>query len=100
MQETFGLVILEAAAAGLPLLLRDLKQYRETFTGGYEQGNDEDFTTIIKKFYHDKEYYNLWQQAAKTIAQRYDSKAGAGRLMEVYSKVTAQKSAQTTEARS
>jgi 1,2-diacylglycerol-3-alpha-glucose alpha-1,2-galactosyltransferase len=100
MQETFGLVILEAAAAGLPLLLRDLEQYRQTFTGGYEHGNDDNFTTKIKEFSTNKQYYDHWQRAAKRIAERYDSKAGAERLVEVYEKTLAQHLAQTTEARS
>jgi 1,2-diacylglycerol-3-alpha-glucose alpha-1,2-galactosyltransferase len=100
MQETFGLVILEAAAAGLPLLLRDLKQYRQTFEGGYAPGNDEVFTTEIKKFSTDKQYYEHWQRAARLIAERYDSKLGAARLMEVYEKALENRVAQTTEARS
>lgn len=99
-QETFGLVILEAAAAGLPLLLRDLEQYRETFSGGYEQGNDDNFTTKIRRFAEDKEYYAKWQKAAAIIASRYDSKKGAERLMSVYEKAAIQASAQTTEAKS
>jgi 1,2-diacylglycerol-3-alpha-glucose alpha-1,2-galactosyltransferase len=85
-QETFGLVIVEAAAAGLPLLLRDLDQYRMTFSDGYESGTDEDFTTKIQRFSSDRTYYQHWQQAAKLIADRYDSKAGASRLIEVYEK--------------
>ena len=98
-QETFGLVIVEAAAAGLPILLRDLQQYRQTFSGGYEKGTDEEFTMIIKRFSQDKVYYSKWKQAAEQIAEKYDSKVGAERLMEVYHEVLGLAQDQRTEAK-
>lgn len=91
LQETFGLVIVEAAAAGLPVLLRDLPQYRETFSGGYESGDEADFSQIIEKFTTDHAYYERWKVAATRIAQRYDAKEGAKRLMEVYDQVLSAK---------
>jgi len=86
-QETFGIVVVEAAAAGLPVLLRDINQYKQTFGDGYEAGTDETFKQIIERFYSDHMYYKHWQEAAKGIARRYDARAGAKRLMEVYSEV-------------
>lgn len=86
-QETFGLVIVEAAAAGLPVLLRDLPQYRDTFSGGYVAGDERDFVKIIEKFTTDRTYNQHWRQAAQTIVERYDAKQGATRLMRVYEQV-------------
>jgi 1,2-diacylglycerol-3-alpha-glucose alpha-1,2-galactosyltransferase len=88
-QETFGIVIVEGAAAGLPVLLRDNAQYKDTFGDGYEKGSDETFAPIIQRFRDDRAYYAKWQKAAHSIAERYDSKAGAARLMEVYGEVLA-----------
>jgi 1,2-diacylglycerol-3-alpha-glucose alpha-1,2-galactosyltransferase len=89
IQETFGIVIVEGAAAGLPVLLRDIDQYRLTFGDGYVAGTDDNFAKIIERFATDKAYYQRWAKASQAIARRYDSKAGAERLLEVYRKVLA-----------
>ena len=86
-QETFGIVIVEAAAAGLPVLLRDLQQYHETFGDNFVVGNDVTFTSIIHRFQTDNDYYQMWKQKSKNIAERYDAPAGAQRLVEIYSDV-------------
>jgi 1,2-diacylglycerol-3-alpha-glucose alpha-1,2-galactosyltransferase len=99
-QETFGLVIVEAAAAGLPLLLRDLEQYRQTFGGGYECGGNDNFAGLIERFETDKKFYSKWRQASETVAKRYDAHQGAQRLLEVYQAAIQVHSKQTTEARS
>jgi 1,2-diacylglycerol-3-alpha-glucose alpha-1,2-galactosyltransferase len=84
VQETFGIVIVEAAAAGLPVLLRDLPQYRHTFEDGYEKGSDKTFTDQIDRFRRDKEYYRHWQKAARKIAERYDSRVGVKAITQAY----------------
>jgi 1,2-diacylglycerol-3-alpha-glucose alpha-1,2-galactosyltransferase len=48
-QETFGLAVLEAAMAGLPILVRDLACYREWLDGAYLSGTCvEDFTKSLQ----------------------------------------------------
>jgi 1,2-diacylglycerol-3-alpha-glucose alpha-1,2-galactosyltransferase len=83
-QETFGLVIVEAAAAGMPILLRDLEQYRKTFADNYVVADDTHFAQVIRKFTKDKEYYRHWQDRAKKIALKYDLAEGAKMLDGLY----------------
>jgi 1,2-diacylglycerol-3-alpha-glucose alpha-1,2-galactosyltransferase len=90
IQETFGLVIIEAAAAGLPLLLRDLDVYKSLFAGGYETGTDGIFADIIVKFQTNRQYYDSWHNAALGIAKKYDTKIGAARLAKLYEEVSRQ----------
>lgn len=86
-QETFGIVIVEGAAAGLPVLLRDIPQYRQTFGEGYERGTEDTFAGIIRRFRDDPEYYRHWQAEGESITEKYDAKAGAAQLMEIYNRV-------------
>jgi 1,2-diacylglycerol-3-alpha-glucose alpha-1,2-galactosyltransferase len=83
-QETFGIVIVEAAAAGLPVLLRDTDQYRDTFTKGYIASSEERFNDELAKLRSDASYRQKWSKEAAAIAQRYDSKAGTERLVQLY----------------
>lgn len=94
MQETFGIVVVEAAAVGMPVVLRDNAQYEKTFEGGYEAGNDESFAEIIKRLSKDPSYYERCRMRAKErIALRYDGRSGAVRLLEVYEEVMSIKKA-------
>lgn len=91
IHETFGIVIVEAAAAGLPVLLRNLHQYKKTFDSWYVLGEDNNFTKIIKKFANDKKFYDEYHKKSLSIAKTYDSSIGVNDLIKIYQKLIGEK---------
>lgn len=86
-QETFGLVVVEAAAAGLPVVLRDIDDYNETFRDDAVMVPQDEFVPAIRKLVDDTEYFRSMQRSAARIAERFDSVEGAKRLLKLYERL-------------
>jgi 1,2-diacylglycerol-3-alpha-glucose alpha-1,2-galactosyltransferase len=84
IQETFGIVIVEAAAAGLPVMLRDIPQYRVTFGEGYLKGEEDTFAKLIQRVKDDPEFAREARESSQKIADKYDSNNGAKMIMKAY----------------
>lgn len=87
-QENHPMCVLEAAGAGLPIILRDIPEYGDTFAGdAILCKTDDEFTASVTKLRRNKDFAG--RQAAKTkrIAERFDSAAAAGRLIKLYKKL-------------
>jgi len=84
-QETFGMVIVESASCGLPLLLRDLQEYKESF-GGYfiPVKKDEEFAKYLLKLKNDINFYLEYQTKALKLAKHYNLDNVANRILEIY----------------
>lgn len=84
-QETFGLVVVEAAAAGLPVVLRDIPDYNETFRDGAVMVTDETVSSALERLRTDTSFYERQRKLAKErIVVRFDSVEGAKRVEKIY----------------
>ncbi|WP_130014341.1 glycosyltransferase family 4 protein [Serinicoccus sediminis] len=83
-QENHPVCVLEAAAAGLPVVVRDLREYDDTFGEDVVRCGEEAFGATISALRTDPERYAAARRGAARIAARFDSTAAAAHLVEVY----------------
>lgn len=83
-QETFGLAIVEAAASGLPLVLRDIHDYDQTFRPDALMGNDETFAALLQRLRSEPKLYKEMVAKAATLAERYDCTTVTDELVALY----------------
>lgn len=84
-QENHPMCVLEAAGTGLPIVLRDIFNYHDTFYGGAVMAKtDADFLTEIDRLAGDPAYRKDWEQKSVLIKDRFDSKNSAERLITFY----------------
>lgn len=89
-QENHPMCVLEAAGTGLPIVLRDITNYQDTFLGGAVMAKtDEDFLVEIDRLAADAAYRSLWSQKSEMIKDRFDSKNSAERLINFYEQLLA-----------
>lgn len=87
IQETFGLSIVEGAASGLPVVVRDIADYNATFGQDVLRGDEHNFTELIQSLADDQDFYHKYQQKSHHLAQKYDSSRTASKLLAVYRKL-------------
>ncbi len=83
-QENHPMCVLEAASAELPIILRDIHEYDDTFKHDAIRCVDGQFTDAVKKLINDKGLYDKQVVATKKIAERFDSNNAAKRLVQIY----------------
>lgn len=83
-QETFGLAIIEAAASGLPVVLRDIHDYDDTFRPDAVMASEESFASEIQRLATDNTHYLDMQKHAALIAKRFDSHEICDTLVSLY----------------
>ncbi len=83
-QENHPLAVIEAAASGLPILVRDIKEYDASFGQDVVRGTDETFKELIEKLLNDKAFADKARKGAESIIGRFDNVAGGQRLVKAY----------------
>lgn len=84
-QENHPMCVLEAAGAGLPIILRDLPEYDDTFQNDVIRcKTSKEFIAAVKKLKDDTTFYKTQLKGAAVIAKRFDSMAAATRYVDLY----------------
>ena len=83
-QENHPMCVLEAAGAGLPVVLRHIHEYDDTFRDDALLGDDTSFASILSRLRDDKTYAAKARAGSENIAKRFDSKTGSEVLLDHY----------------
>lgn len=89
-QECFGYAVVEAAATGLPVLLRDNPEYASYFFHHYLQaGDDAAFAATLQRLQTDPAFYRQWQAEAQSLADHYSLDKYLEHLVTIYRQAAA-----------
>ncbi|MBS3787311.1 glycosyltransferase family 4 protein [Candidatus Bipolaricaulota bacterium] len=84
-QENFPFVILEAAACGLPIMLRDIPEYEAILSDNYLKGKSvEEFAENIKRSLENKRMYKDYRERSLEVAKQYDHDSYLENLLDHY----------------
>jgi 1,2-diacylglycerol-3-alpha-glucose alpha-1,2-glucosyltransferase len=86
-EENQGMVILEAAAVGLPILVRDIPAYEGWLVHGencLKAGNNEEFVVLLKQLLEDSALREKLSQAARVLGQKEDISVLGEKLTATY----------------
>lgn len=91
--ENHPIVVLEAAACGRPLILRNIRAYDELKHGDscFKANNLEEFDRYLKKLTNDENLRKKISKRAHKKVKKYDVKKIAKRILSVYEEVLNQK---------
>jgi 1,2-diacylglycerol-3-alpha-glucose alpha-1,2-galactosyltransferase len=84
-QENCPLAPIEAAAMGLPVVFRNLKEYETLYESKYLMAHDNEvFKAHLERLFSDKNYYDEAVEMSKTLIQQFDENTIYQKTMDVY----------------
>lgn len=86
-QENHPLAVLEAAACGLPIILRDIPEYKDAFGGDVIYATDKTFSRKLVELSKSAKLQKEYSQKAKDIAERFGSQHYLNSITKIYTKI-------------
>uniref|UniRef100_A0A7V3ZJI5 Glycosyltransferase family 1 protein n=1 Tax=Dictyoglomus thermophilum TaxID=14 RepID=A0A7V3ZJI5_DICTH len=86
-QENFSIAVLEASAVGLPLLLRDIEEYKAPLSPHYVPWNENDVIQKIIQLAEDKSLREEYSKRATEIAKTYNIEKTTEATVNLYKKL-------------
>lgn len=84
-QENASMSIIEAASCGLPLILRNLEEYRLLYKKGYfADHKNSEFKIHIKRLFSDRNLFEQQKKESLKLAQKFSYDALGNKLLKYY----------------
>jgi 1,2-diacylglycerol-3-alpha-glucose alpha-1,2-galactosyltransferase len=84
-QENSPLAPLEAAACGMPVIYRDLEEYKLLYKNPYLKAKDNsEFIRLTKRMIHDKDFYNEGLKISEQLLMQFDKNYIKEKLINLY----------------
>jgi 1,2-diacylglycerol-3-alpha-glucose alpha-1,2-galactosyltransferase len=83
--ENCPLAPLEAAACGMPVIYRDLQEYKFLYKNPYLKASDKnEFISLTERMIHDKVFYNEGLKISEQLLKQFDKDFIRGELIAIY----------------
>ncbi|MGB8357640.1 MAG: glycosyltransferase family 4 protein [Bacteroidales bacterium] len=88
-QENSPLAPLEAAASGMPVIYRDLEEYKRLYENPYLKARDNDeFIRLTKRMVYDRDFYNDGLKISEQMLMQFDKNYIREKLINLYKSLT------------
>jgi len=91
-QENCPLAPIEAAACGMPVIYRDIEEYRSLYENPYiKAGSIEEFIALTKRMIEDTQFYNEGLKISEQMLRQFDKDIIRKKLISIYQSLLSNK---------